>query len=88
LNFFHSIDLSLPSQIKACASSQHLKDAVAIVQKAGSAQQQFLIVKLVEIMLTGMQTSVDFSKNCLNENVALTSFIGDGKDLKDQTNLD
>jgi len=39
-------------------------------------------------MVTGMQTSVDFCKNCLNENVALTSFIGDGKDLKDQTNLD
>ena len=72
LNFSHRIDLASPLLIKACASGQHLKDAVITVQKAGSAQQQFLIVKLADILVTSVQPSVEVSENCLIENVALS----------------
>jgi type VI secretion system secreted protein Hcp len=72
LNFSHRIDLASPLLIKACASGRHLKEAIVTVQKAGSESQPFLVVKLYNVMVKGVETGVDISENSITENVALT----------------
>lgn len=72
LNFSHSIDLASPSLIKACASGRHLKEAVVTVQKAGPEPQQFLVIKLKDVIVKSVETDVDTLQNSVAENVAIS----------------
>ena len=38
----------------ACATGQHIKDATITVRKAGKAQQEFLIVKMNDVVITSV----------------------------------
>ena len=72
LNFSHRIDLASPSLIKACASGRHLKEAVVTVQKAGPERQQFLVIKLYDVIVKSVETGVDALEDSMTENVALS----------------
>lgn len=72
LNFSHSIDLASPSLIKACASGRHIKEAVVTVQKAGPEPQEFLVIKLYEVIVTSVETGVDTLQNSVTENVSIS----------------
>jgi type VI secretion system secreted protein Hcp len=58
-NFSHRIDKASPLLLKACAAGQHLKEAVITVRKAGKGQQEFLIIKMNDVIITGVSLSVD-----------------------------
>ena len=58
LTFSHHIDKATPLLLKACATGQHLPDATITVRKAGSGQQDYLIVKLTDVLVTGVAMSV------------------------------
>jgi type VI secretion system secreted protein Hcp len=45
-----------PKLLLACASGKHYKDAVLTVRKAGKSQQEYLIIKLKDIIVTSYQT--------------------------------
>jgi type VI secretion system secreted protein Hcp len=72
LNFSHSIDLASPSLIKACASGRHLKEALVTVQKAVPAPQEFLVIKLYDVIVKSVETGVDTLQNSITENVAIS----------------
>ena len=72
LNFSHRIDLASPPLIKACASGRHLKEAEITVYEAGHEPQQFLVVKLHDVMVKSVEIGVDISENSITENVALS----------------
>ncbi|MGB5619216.1 MAG: type VI secretion system tube protein Hcp [Desulfobacterales bacterium] len=72
LVFSHRIDLASPSLIKACASGHHLKEAIVTVQKAGPEPQEFLVIKLYEVIVTSVETGVDTLQNSVTENVAIS----------------
>ncbi len=54
LSIVHHIDKASPLLLKACATGTHLKEATITHRRAGKAQQEFLIVKMNDIIITGV----------------------------------
>ena len=54
LSFLHSIDKASPNLLKACATGTHLKEATVTHRKAGKDQQEYLIIKMNDIIITGV----------------------------------
>jgi type VI secretion system secreted protein Hcp len=54
LSIVHHIDKASPLLLKACATGAHLKEATITHRKAGKGQQEFLIVKMNDIIITGV----------------------------------
>ena len=54
LSFLHNIDKASPNLLKACATGAHLKEATITHRKAGKGQQEFLIVKMNDVLITGV----------------------------------
>ena len=50
----HTIDKASPKLLEACATGQHLKDATITHRKAGKSQQEFLIVKMNDVIVTAV----------------------------------
>jgi type VI secretion system secreted protein Hcp len=57
LNFMHNVDKASPTLMMACATGDHIKEATLISRKAGKGQQEYLIVKLNDILITSVQPS-------------------------------
>jgi type VI secretion system secreted protein Hcp len=56
-NFTHKIDKASPSLMKACATGGHIKEATITVRKAGKGQQEFLIIKMNDVIITSVDLS-------------------------------
>ena len=54
LSIVHRIDKASPLLLKACATGAHFKDAIITHRKAGKGQQEYLIVKLNDVIITGV----------------------------------
>jgi type VI secretion system secreted protein Hcp len=54
LSIVHHIDKASPLLMKACATGTHLKEATITHRKAGRAQQEFLIVKMNDVIITSV----------------------------------
>ena len=52
LSFTHKIDKASPLLLKACATGQHLKEATITRRKAGKGQQEFLVIKMNDVLVT------------------------------------
>jgi len=70
-HFTHSIDKSSPVLMKACATGNHIKDATITVRKAGKGQQEYLIIKMTDIIITGVSPSGSGDSAATAESVAL-----------------
>lgn len=57
-NFVHHLDKASPLLMKACATGQHISDATITVRKAGKGQQEYLIMKMTDILVTSVSTNV------------------------------
>jgi len=54
LSFLHNIDKASPNLLKACATGAHLKEATITHRKAGKGQQEYLIIKMNDVVVTGV----------------------------------
>jgi len=54
LSFTHKIDKASPVLMQACATGVHLKDGTITVRKAGKGQQEFLVIKLNDVIVTSV----------------------------------
>jgi type VI secretion system secreted protein Hcp len=54
LSFTHKIDKASPVLMKGCATGQHLKEATITHRKAGKGQQEFLIIKMNDVLITAV----------------------------------
>jgi type VI secretion system secreted protein Hcp len=54
LSFVHNIDKASPVLLKYCATGTHLKEATIVHRKAGKEQHEYLIVKLNDVIITGV----------------------------------
>jgi type VI secretion system secreted protein Hcp len=70
LSFTHKIDKASPVLMQACATGVHLKEATITHRKAGKGQQEFLIFKMSDLIVTGV-TSDDDSEGGQLETVSL-----------------
>jgi type VI secretion system secreted protein Hcp len=60
-----------PKLLEACATGEHLKEATITHRKAGKGQQEFLVVKLNDILITGVAHAGD-EKGPASETVSLS----------------
>jgi type VI secretion system secreted protein Hcp len=54
LSFVHKIDKASPILMQACATGTHLKEAIITHRKAGKEQHEYLIVKMNDVIITGV----------------------------------
>ena len=52
LSFTHKFDKASPVLMQACATGVHLKEATITFRKAGKGQQEFLVVKMNDVIVT------------------------------------
>jgi len=69
LSFAHGIDKASPRLLQACATGSHLKEATITHRKAGKGQQEFLIIKMNDVIITSV--SLGDSGAGGSENVSL-----------------
>lgn len=70
LSIVHNVDKASPLLLKACATGTHIKDATITHRKAGKGQQEYLIVKLNDVIITGV-THGGSPGQGISENVTL-----------------
>jgi type VI secretion system secreted protein Hcp len=70
LSFIHKIDKASPRLLQACATGTHLKEATITHRKAGKGQQEFLVIKMNDIIITGVSLG-DAGDGGASENVTL-----------------
>jgi type VI secretion system secreted protein Hcp len=54
LSFTHKIDKASPVLMQACATGVHLKEATITHRKAGKGQQEFLVIKMNDVIITSV----------------------------------
>ena len=54
LSFTHKIDKASPVLMQACATGVHLKDATITNRKAGKGQQEYLVIKMNDVIITSV----------------------------------
>ena len=57
-SFTHHVDKASPLLMKACATGEHIKEATVIVRRAGKGQQEYLVIKMTDVLVTSVSTSV------------------------------
>ena len=70
-NFTHHIDKASPVLMKSCATGVHIKDATITVRKAGKGQQEYLVIKMTDVLVTSVMLSVAGDGPTTAENVSL-----------------
>jgi len=56
-SFSHFVDKASPNLMKACATGEHIKGATVTQRKAGKGQQEYLIIKMNDILITNVSPS-------------------------------
>jgi len=69
--FTHSMDKASPNLLKACATGQHIQDATITIRKAGGGQQEYLIIKMTDVVITNVQPNSPGGSSALVEHVGL-----------------
>jgi type VI secretion system secreted protein Hcp len=54
-HFVHPIDKASPRLFLACASGEHIKNAVLVVRKAGKEQQEYLKFTFSDLLVSSVQ---------------------------------
>ena len=70
-SFTHYVDKASPVLMKACATGEHIKEATITVRKAGKGQHEYLIIKMTDVLVTSVSTSVSAEGDATVEGVAL-----------------
>jgi type VI secretion system secreted protein Hcp len=55
-HFVTTVSKASPKLFLACASGQHLKDARLVARKAGKDQQEFLVYRFTDVLVSSYQT--------------------------------
>jgi type VI secretion system secreted protein Hcp len=57
LSFVHKVDRASPNLWMACATGEHFKDATLSSAKQGKGPQDFLIIKMSDVLITSVSVS-------------------------------
>jgi type VI secretion system secreted protein Hcp len=57
LSIMHAVDKASPVLMAKCATGEHIKEATLVSRKAGKGQQEYLIIKMSDILVTSVQPS-------------------------------
>jgi len=70
-NFTHRVDKASPVLFKMCATGEHIKEATITARKAGKGQQEFLIIKMSDVIVTSVQAGGGGNDGSTAESVGL-----------------
>jgi type VI secretion system secreted protein Hcp len=70
-NFTHHVDKASPLLMRACATGEHIKEATITVRKAGEGQQEYLVIKMADVLITSVSTTISAEGDAAAEGVAL-----------------
>jgi type VI secretion system secreted protein Hcp len=88
LTLVHVIDKASPALMRACATGAHLKDATITHRKAGKGQAEYLIVKLSDILVTGVNHAGDSQANAETVNLSFAKIALEYRPQKVDGTLD
>src|SRR5262245_48542369 len=71
LSFTHRLDKATPNLLKACATGEHIKEATITARKAGKGQQEFLIIKMNDVIVTSVALTGAEDASAAAESIAL-----------------
>jgi type VI secretion system secreted protein Hcp len=54
-SFTHNVDKASSALWQACATGTHIKEVTIVSRKAGKGQQDFLIIKLTDVIVSSVQ---------------------------------
>ena len=57
VSIMHAVDKASPVLMTKCATGEHIKEATMVSRKAGKGQQEYLIIKMNDILVTSVQPS-------------------------------
>ena len=57
--FTHHVDKASPLLMKACATGQHMPEATLTARRRGQGQQDFLIIKMMDVIVTSVAPSAE-----------------------------
>jgi len=88
LSFMHGFDKASPALMTACATGEHIKEATLIARKAGKGQQEYLIIKMNDILITSVQPSGSSEHPMESVSMAFSKIILEYKPQKEDGTLD
>ncbi|RPJ10670.1 MAG: type VI secretion system tube protein Hcp [Deltaproteobacteria bacterium] len=72
ISFTHLVDKASPNLMLSCASGKHIHEARITVRRSDpTTPQEFLLIKLQDVMVTGVQSSATRGPEGLMEQVTL-----------------
>jgi type VI secretion system secreted protein Hcp len=71
LSFMHNVDKASPVLMQSCATGVHLKEATITHRKSGKGQQEYLIVKMNDVIITSVQNSGSSGGGDTTESVSM-----------------
>ena len=71
LSFVHKIDKASPVLMQACATGVHLKEATLTHRKSGKGQQEFLVIKMNDVIVTSVTQGSAGNDGAYSENVSI-----------------
>ena len=71
LSFTHHVDKASPRLMTACATGEHLPEATITVRRTGQGQQEYLVIRLKDVLVTSVATGVSAEQGATSEDVVL-----------------
>jgi len=88
LSIVHNVDKATPRLLAACATGLHLKDATITQRKAGKGQLEYLIIKMNDVIITGVTLSDTGEAGSETVSLAFAKVDLEYKPLKPDGSLD
>jgi type VI secretion system secreted protein Hcp len=88
LTFVHNIDKASPVLMQACATGTHLKEATITHRKAGKGQHEYLVVKMNDVIITGVSHAGSGDGHSENVSIAFGKVNVEYKPQKADGSLD
>src|SRR5215510_5671585 len=71
LHFTHYVDKASPNLLKMCATGEHIKEATLVQRKQGKGQQEFLVIKMSDVMVSSVNEGGAGASDAPTESVSL-----------------
>jgi len=71
LSFMHTVDKASPVLLTNCATGVHIKEATITNRKAGKGQQEYLVIKMNDVIVTSVQQSGSSGGGDTTESVSI-----------------
>jgi len=57
LSIMHALDKASPVLMASCANGEHIAEGTLVARKAGKGQQEYLVIKMTDVLITSVQPS-------------------------------